>query len=265
LVLARRAQWERSRIRAFGIGCLIHDIGKVLIEPALLNRAGALTPEQFERLKGHTALGYEMIRAIAPRLGSLAPQVAYQHHERQDGSGYPRELKGNSRLGENEPGTIHDFGALAAVADVYDAMTSHRPYRPALPVDEVVQTIKSYAGQHLNAEAVRIFLSGVAPYPICSPVVLENGPRAGCSGVVVEVPRDELARPVVRLLCNERGERIEPFEIALAVERDINVRWARGSAAAPPAHSLGSAPVTPAKPKANYAIPAAVLQVLKAG
>jgi HD-GYP domain-containing protein (c-di-GMP phosphodiesterase class II) len=263
LVLARRAQWERPRIRAFGIGCLLHDIGKVLIEPALLNRAGTLTPEQFERLKGHTAIGYEMMRIIAPRLGSLAPQVAYQHHERQDGSGYPRGLRGNSRLGENQPGTIHDFGALAAVADVYDAMTSHRPYRRALPTDEVVATIKAYAGDHLNAEAVRIFLSTVAPYPVCSPVVLVNGPHAGFSGVVVKVPPGDLAHPTVRLLCNDRGERIEALEVSLAIERDLNVRSAGGVAAQ--AHSLGSAPVTPQTPKSTYAIPAAVLEALKAG
>src|SRR5258706_3750893 len=117
LVLAKRARWDRPRARAFGVGCLLHDLGKVLVETALLHRAGPLTPQQFEQLKAHTAIGYEMIRAIAPRLGSLAPQVAYQHHEREDGSGYPRGLKGNDRLGQNGSGTIHDFGALAAVAD----------------------------------------------------------------------------------------------------------------------------------------------------
>jgi HD-GYP domain-containing protein (c-di-GMP phosphodiesterase class II) len=263
LVLAKRARWDRPRARAFGVGCLLHDLGKVLVEPALLQRAGPLTPEQFEQLKAHTVIGYEMIRAITPRLGSLAPQVAYQHHEREDGSGYPRGLRGNDRLGQSGSGTIHDFGALAAVADVYDAMVSHRPYRRALPPDQVVETITAYAGCHLNAEAVRIFLSAVTPFPICSPVTLSNGSHAGYRGVVVKVPARNLSRPVVRVLYDNQGERIAPFEVALEAEGDLQVSSVRDPG--PAAHSVGSAPVRAREAKVSYAIPEAVLRVLKAG
>jgi HD-GYP domain-containing protein (c-di-GMP phosphodiesterase class II) len=263
LVLAKRARWDRARAKAFGVGCLLHDLGKVLVETALLHRAGPLTPEQFEQLKAHTVIGYEMIRAIAPRLGSLSPQVAYQHHEREDGSGYPRGLRGNDRLGQGGSGTIHDFGALAAVADVYDAMVSHRPYRRALPPDQVVETITAYGGSHLNAEAVRIFRSVVTPFPICSPVVLSSGPHAGYRGVVIKVPPRALTRPVVRVLYNDRGERIEAFEVALETEGDLQLSCVY--TAGPSAHSVGSAPIQPKPAKPNYAIPEAVLRVLKAG
>lgn len=265
LVLAKRARWDRARARAFGVGCLLHDLGKVVVEPALLQRAGPVTPEQFEQLKAHTVVGYEMIRAIAPRLGSLSPQVAYQHHEREDGSGYPRGLRGNDRLGQNgAAGTIHDFGAVAAVADVYDAMISHRPYRRALSPDQVVETIMAYGGHHLNAEAVRIFLSVVTPYPICSQVTLGNGKHAGYRGVVVKVPPRALTRPVVRVLYDDKGERIDAFEVALEAEGDLAVQCVRDPAT-PSAQSVGSAPTTPKAVKVTYSIPQAVLQVLKAG
>jgi HD-GYP domain-containing protein (c-di-GMP phosphodiesterase class II) len=264
LVMAKRARWDRARARAFGVGCLLHDLGKVVVEPALLQRAGPLTPEQFEQLKAHTVVGYELIRSIAPRLGSLSPQVAYQHHEREDGSGYPRALRGNDRLGQGgAAGTIHDFGALAAVADVYDAMVSHRPYRRALAPDQVVETIAAYGGHHLNAEAVRIFLSAVTPYPICSPVVLSNGPHAGYRGVVIKVPVRQLTRPVVRVLYNEQGERIEAFEVALEREPEVAVQCVRE--AGTPAHSIGSSQVAPRQAKVGYALPEAVVRVLKAG
>jgi len=263
LVLAKRARWDRARSRAFGMGCLLHDLGKVMIEPQILNQPGPLTPEQFERLKGHTTMGYELIRSLAPRLGSLTPQVAYQHHERQDGSGYPRGLKGNNRLGENEPGLIHDFGALAAVADVYDAMASHRPYRRALPVDEVVATIGAYAGSHLNAEAVRIFQSVVPPYPVCSSVVMLNGAHEGYQGVVVKVPPRDLSRPIVRLLFDKAGNRVDAIDVSLEADRDLRVQSVRDATS--PIHSLGSSPITPQKPKTVYAIPPAVLRALKAG
>jgi HD-GYP domain-containing protein (c-di-GMP phosphodiesterase class II) len=265
LVLGQRAGWDRAKLRAFGVGCLLHDIGKILVEPELLNKAGPLTPEEFERLKAHPTLGYEVIRAVAPRLGALAPQAAYQHHERQDGTGYPRGLRGNEHLGANEPGRIHDFGAMCAVADVYDAMASHRPYRRARPMDEVVRTIKGYANTHLNGEAVRTFLSVVAPYPVCTDVRVTTGRHAGCRGVVTKVRKADLARPTVRLLYDAAGERMDPIEVDLSVDRDVRV------CSVPPddrqlPHSLGSAAAQPPPPpRPKFDIPKAVLAALKAG
>src|SRR5688572_5761049 len=76
-LLARRAGWNRRRMRDFAIGCILHDIGKVFVEPTILNKHGPLTPAEFERVKTHPTLGYELIKVSLPRLGSLVPQVAY--------------------------------------------------------------------------------------------------------------------------------------------------------------------------------------------
>jgi HD-GYP domain-containing protein (c-di-GMP phosphodiesterase class II) len=262
LVLAQKAGWEKLKLRTFGIGCLLHDLGKILIEPELLNKPGALTVDEFEKLKGHTTIGAEIIQAIAPRLGPLVPQVALQHHERQDGSGYPKKLAGNDRMGVNEPGKIHDFAAMCAVADIYDAMTSHRPYRPARPTDEVVDTITRYGEKQLSAEAVKIFLSVVTPYPVCSFVVVRNGKYQGWKGIVVNVPKQDLTRPRVRLLYDASGERTSPVEVNLFAERDVAIDCVREGDAAP-VDSLGASPARPAAPKRSFAIPPAVLAALR--
>jgi len=226
VVLAKRAGWDAERVRLFGIGCMLHDIGKVFIPEELLRKPGRLTEAEFEVMKGHAKLGYDLIKTIAPSLGGLVPQVAYQHHERQDGSGYPRGLMGNNALGIKAPKMIHDFGSLAAVADVYDAMASMRPYRRAWAPDQVVQAVIGLAGEQLNRDAVEIFRNVVAPYPVCSEVMVLTGTHAGCRGVVAKVDPAHLARPLVRVMFDASGKRIEPFEVDLRENPDIVVRSA---------------------------------------
>ena len=224
VVLAKRAGWDAAKVRLFGIGCMLHDIGKVFIPEELLRKPGRLTEDEFAQMKSHPKLGYDLIKSIAPTLGSLVPQVAYQHHERQDGSGYPRALRGNNTLGRSEPGMIHEFGSLSAVADVYDAMASTRPYRKAWATDQVVQTVIGLAGDQLNRDAVEIFRNVIAPYPVCTEVIALTGKYVGCRGVVASVDPGEIARPVVRMIFDAQGERMEPFELDLRVERDVVVR-----------------------------------------
>jgi HD-GYP domain-containing protein (c-di-GMP phosphodiesterase class II) len=260
LVLGQRAGWDGVKLRSFGLGCLLHDLGKILIEPELLNKRGPLTPDEFERLKAHPQMGYEVIRATAPRLGTLVPAVAHQHHERQDGSGYPRQLRGSDRLGLNEPGRIHDFGAVCAVADTYDAMVSHRPYRRARPTDEVLATIVGYAGTHLNADVVRLLRQAVSPWPVLSAVRVKNGGRAGYEGIVTALQKNDLTKPRVRLLYDAARQRIAPIEVDLAVDRDVEIESVRDPGSQ--CDSLGSPKLKPPVTHA-YAVPRAVLAALK--
>ncbi len=224
LVLAKKAGWDAQRLRAFGIGCILHDIGKIFIDSSILNKAGPLTAEEFELMRAHPVVGHELILAIAPALGYLPPQVAYQHHEREDGSGYPRRLRGSPNLEQHASGAIHEFGALSAVADIYDALTSHRSYRPSWAPDRAARFIASLSDIQLNRQAVDLFTSVVAPYPVCTDVRVCNGPYAGYVGVVSHVPEQDLSRPTVRLMSNAYGQRISPVELNLQVERDVNVQ-----------------------------------------
>lgn len=223
LMLAKRAGWGAERLRAFGIGLILHDIGKIFIDLAILNKSAQLSGDEFEIIKAHPVVGYELIRAIAPSLGSLAPQVAYQHHEREDGTGYPRGLRGDNVLGANKSGQIHEFGSVCAVADVYDALTSQRCYRKGWTAARTIEYIRSMSGRHFNRKAVSIFTSVVAPFPVCSEVLVTSGKYAGYTGVVSDVPPRELGRPTVRLLYDPNNQRIDPVEVDLLVERDVTI------------------------------------------
>lgn len=224
VVMARRLGWDRQRLKAFAMGCMLHDIGKIFIDPSILNKPGKLTDEEFARVKSHPELGREILRAFSGALGPLVPLVAHQHHERQDGTGYPRGLRGDNALGRSPAGMIHDFGAVCAVADVYDALASHRPYREPWPTDRVAATIRSMARTHLNRVAVDVFSKCVAPYPVSTTVRISGGRYAGHGGVVVKVYSTEPARPRVRVLRDAKGARVEPAEIDLRTERDVSLQ-----------------------------------------
>jgi HD-GYP domain-containing protein (c-di-GMP phosphodiesterase class II) len=223
LMLAKKVGWGRARLKEFAIGCILHDIGKIFIDPLILNKPGPLTEEEFRLMKQHPQVGHDLIRAIAPASGFLVPQVALQHHEREDGSGYPRKLHGDGSLGAHQNGGVHEFGALSAVADVYDALTSDRPYRAGWTPERAVQLITSMSGVHFNRQAVRAFVEVVAPFPLCSDVRILRGRYSGHVGVVAEIREDALDRPKVRLLFNPFGKRIDPVEIDLSMEPDVTI------------------------------------------
>lgn len=226
LLIGRRLNLARAQLRELAAGCLLHDIGKVFIPKEILNKPGRLTPEEMAQIREHPRLGYELLRTMRPK-EILANHVAYQHHERQDGRGYPRGLRGSNRvvrdaLASRATGGIILYAEIAAVADVYDALSSDRPYRQALPPDAVVAALREAAGAHLNREVVRTFLDLLPVYPLGTEVLVRSGPRAGHRGVVVQVAPDQLDRPVVRLLFNARGERLpKPIELDLREEREV--------------------------------------------
>lgn len=121
----------------------IHDIGKIVIPTEILSKPGKLSEIEYLLLKTHSASGFEML--VNEQLPKHISEAVYQHHERIDGSGYPRGLKGNEILIEAQ---------ILMVADVVEAMTSHRPYRPALGLDLALDEIKKNAGSLYNAEVV---------------------------------------------------------------------------------------------------------------
>jgi len=137
----------------------LHDIGKVGIPDHILLKPGKLTPEEFEVMKTHTTLGRNAIIAAEDLLDSptsflqYAREIAWTHHERWDGSGYPRGLRGEE---------IPLCGRLMAVVDVYDALISRRVYKPAMPHDEALAMIREQAGRHFDSDMVDAFAE-IAP------------------------------------------------------------------------------------------------------
>lgn len=215
-------------LRDLAVGCLLHDIGKRFIDEAILEQDGPLTREQRAIVEQHPFMGFEILRRLP--LGSiLPPHVAYQHHERQSGGGYPRGLRGSNRIIRQSAERLHPkrmllIAELAAVADVYSAIASDRPYRPAMPPEKVNEVLNTMSGPHLNTEIVNLFLRNVPLYPVGLWVNILSGAYKGHRGVVCALNSKELHRPVVRLLLDRSGETLAlPVEIDLSKDPGILV------------------------------------------
>ena len=130
----------------------MHDIGKVGIPDAILNKPGKLTPNEWEVMKTHAQLGYEMLKHSQRDILKTASIVAYEHHEKWDGSGYPRNLSGED---------IHIYGRITALADVFDALGSKRIYKDAWSMEKILQYIKDESGKHFEPKLVNIFMENI--------------------------------------------------------------------------------------------------------
>lgn len=216
VMLGRLVGYDRETLRKLAIGCLLHDVGLIFVPDAILQKPGPLTAEETRRVQDHPTLGYLLLRDHL-RVGVLAAHVAYQHHERQDGTGYPRGLRGTNRvhhgLEVHPPSRITPLAEIAAVADFYEACGADRPHRLGYPPDQVWRMVQEAAGTHLNRELVEVFLTVLPPYPRGTQVEVTDGPWTGYRGVVVRLDPHRLREPVVRVLTDPAGRRVEPLEL----------------------------------------------------
>jgi HD-GYP domain-containing protein (c-di-GMP phosphodiesterase class II) len=194
----RRHDRLEERLRKLGLGLLVHDVGKLAVPPEILNKPGRLTDDEMAVMKTHPVAGAELLRPAD--LSPLALSVVRDHHERIDGSGYPEGLVGAQ---------VQEFPRIAAVADVYDAITSERVYKPAAPPHVGVRIIREGAGAQFCADVVRHFRAIVMPYPLGHEIPLPDGR----TGVVAAV--DDPDNPTVRVL-GKAG--VEEFKLAAAAK-----------------------------------------------
>jgi putative nucleotidyltransferase with HDIG domain len=189
-------------LREFGLAALMHDIGKVRTPIEILNKPDRLDDAEFAIMKRHTLDGAEILRQT-PDVPTLAPVVAFEHHLRIDGSGYPT---GVTRASLNV-GTM-----LCSIADVYDAMRSQRGYQQAFPTDRILEVLKRNDGKHFDQHLVRRFVQLIGIYPVGTIVRLDTGEV----GVVQRVYAPDPYRPHVRVLIGREGARLElPYDINL--------------------------------------------------
>ncbi len=130
----------------------MHDIGKVAIPDSILNKPARFTADEFEYMKKHAELGYEMLKSSRRDLLKMAAILAHQHHEKWDGSGYPQGLKGEQ---------IHISGRITAIADVFDALGSARVYKPAWEDEQIFKLFRQERGRHFDPQLVDIFFEHV--------------------------------------------------------------------------------------------------------
>jgi putative two-component system response regulator len=145
--LAKELNWPEDHMRTLEFGARLHDIGKIVVPDQILNKPGPLSKEEWEIMKSHTIAGAKILREIKHLEGTI-PYALY-HHERWDGTGYPYGLKERD---------IPLEGRALALVDVYDALTTERPYHPARPKDEVIQFIQLRAGSHFDPDIVPVFI-----------------------------------------------------------------------------------------------------------
>lgn len=214
IALSRGLGLDADTIRQTGLAGLLHDLGKAAIPLDVLNKPGKLSDDEFRVIKDHPTAGHEMLRE-AGGVGEIALDVALHHHEKVDGTGYPHRLNAEQ---------ISLFAKMGAVCDVYDAITSDRPYKAGWNPAEALRKMASWAPNHFDMAIFQTFVKTVGIYPLGTLVRLESGLLA----VVVETRQDALLKPIVKAFyCTRRKESILPRTIDLgrAQAKDAIANW----------------------------------------
>jgi putative nucleotidyltransferase with HDIG domain len=199
---ARGIGIEGALLREFGLAGLMHDIGKVRTPPEVLNKPDKLTDDEFTIMRRHVVDGAEILRRT-PEMPALAPVVAFEHHLRNDGTGYPIGAQ-RDRL---NLGTM-----ICGIADVYDAMRSQRAYQQAFPTDRILAVLQRNDGTQFDQHLVRRFAQLVGIYPAGNLVRLDTGEIA----VVVRTYAPDPYRPRVRVIVSKEGVKLErPYDLNL--------------------------------------------------
>jgi putative nucleotidyltransferase with HDIG domain len=199
---ARGLGVDGPMLREFGLAALMHDIGKVKTPLEILNKPDKLTDEEFTIMKRHVVDGAEILRST-PEIPTLAPVVAFEHHLRIDGTGYP--------AGISRP-HLNLATMLCGIADVYDAMRSQRKYQQAFPSERILAVLQRNDGKQFDQNLIRRFVQLLGIYPVGNLVRLDSGEIA----IVMQVHAPDPYRPKVRVVFDDGGTRLE-------LPRDINL------------------------------------------
>lgn len=219
VALARQLKLGEDDCREAGLAGLVHDLGKAMMPLEVLNKPGALTAEEFAIMKKHPEAGYRML-VEARGVGPVPLDVCLHHHEKVNGKGYPKGLKGDE---------ISLFAKMGAVCDVYDAITSNRPYKAGWdPADSVARMAGWAKEGHFDERIFQAFVKSIGIYPTGSLVKLQSGRLA----VVVEQGSDSLLHPIVRVFYSIRAKQpIPPERVDLSksvdqiVSRESTSAW----------------------------------------
>jgi len=236
--LGRQLGLERREVREVGLAGLLHDLGKAMVPPEVLNKPGKLTDAEFAVMKKHPELGHALLLETTT-VSELALDVCLHHHEKIDGTGYPHRLHADA---------ISLYAKMGAVCDVYDAITSNRPYKAGWNPAESIRRMAEWAKGHFDERVFHAFVKSVGIYPVGSLVRMASGHL----GVVIEQNEASLTTPKVTLFFSTGSDmRIPPEIVDLARKggvdritgpedpdkwdfRDIDVIWAGDQATASP-------------------------------
>ena len=194
--------YNRQQLTDLGIGALLHDIGKIQLPQEMQKKSTRWSSEEIEIAKEHAMMGFNMLRK-QHNISLLSAHVALQHHERLNGSGYPQGLRGSQ---------IHEYAQIVGICDVYDSLTTSRPWRKRFMPQDALEYLFGSGGHLFELRLVNAFRKHIAVFPLGSSVVLNTGE----TGVVCKVDPECCHRPTVRILKDGRGNDMRmPYEIDL--------------------------------------------------
>jgi cyclic di-GMP phosphodiesterase len=198
-IFAKAMKIDRETMHQAMVGALLHDIGKIMVPDHILHKPGKLDDNEFTRIKQHVVFSRELLKKT-PGISPLTIDVAAQHHERIDGSGYPEGLTGCQICRE---------GKMVAITDVYDAITADRCYHKGLSPTSALKKLLEWSGTHLEEHLVHKFIRSMGIYPVGSLVMLESGRLA----VVIEASEKDQTRPIIKIIYHSRMKQYLPIEI----------------------------------------------------
>lgn len=203
IALGRQLEIPETELEKLALGTMVKDIGQSALDARLITKPGMLSQSEYEVVQSHVEEGLSVLQATV-RLPETSVAVVLEHHERYNGCGYPYRMAGDE---------ISLAGRMAAVVDSYDAMTSDRPYRPAISPSLALRQLYDQGGGQFDPELVAAFVRTIGVYPVGTLVLLESGHLA----VVEELHHESILSPVVRVIFHTgRRQYVEPVRVDLA-------------------------------------------------
>lgn len=200
--------YSKDELTDLGLGAILHDVGKTRIPLEILNKPSKLSESEYNQIKMHAEIGYKLLKD-EPGIPMRSAHCAYQHHERLNGSGYPRHLVGDQ---------IQEFSRLIAITDTYDALTTHRVYHTAMLPHQAMEIIYGGSGELFEKSMLELFRDHVAIYPLGVGVTLSTGEKGVVSNIHVNSPH----RPVIRVLQDPLGTNLKsPYDVDLSKQLSV--------------------------------------------
>lgn len=212
ILIATRMKLPNHRLSEIGMAAMLHDVGKVFVNKQILNKPGRLNDEELSEMKSHSERGFEYLRFGFPSFSQDMLRAIMEHHERIDGNGYPASKRS---------GQISEYARIISLVDVFDALTSDRPYRRALAPSDAIEYIMAESNKAFDPIITKFFLSCVMPYSPGTTVRLSND----WVGIVVRNNFEASLRPRVRIIRHqveelESDKDFKPYEIDLLNDKD---------------------------------------------
>lgn len=207
ILLGIKRDFQKDEIEKVALGGMLHDIGKIKISEEILLKPNKLTIKEYEEVRKHPIYGYEILNENS-KLSKTTKLIAYQHHERMQGNGYPQGLSIDE---------VHPAVRLVALVNLYDSLTTDKPYRSKFLPHDAMRIIISQSGSNFPVEDVKKFVENMSIYPLGSFVRLNTGE----TGVVIKINRHAVIRPHVKILLNAKKDILyKPIEVNLFKDKD---------------------------------------------